>query len=126
MKVITKDEIAKRVEVSCLPEEFAWFTVIDSTNEEAKRRARLGAKDFSLFAAGAQTRGKGRKGRNWSSPEGEDLYFSLLFRPDISPECAPMTTLVAALAAAGAARKLNRRAAGFTAVTFTVSSMFSP
>ena len=41
------------------------FPEIDSTNEEAKRRALDGAPDDSVYVADIQTKGKGRRGR-WS------------------------------------------------------------
>lgn len=52
----------------------------DSTNEEAKRRARQGAEDKTLVWAVSQTAGRGRCGRVWTSPTG-NLYMSLLLRP---------------------------------------------
>jgi BirA family biotin operon repressor/biotin-[acetyl-CoA-carboxylase] ligase len=53
---------------------------IDSTNEEAKRLARGGADHLTLVWAQAQSAGKGRGGRTWSSPVG-NLYASLVLRP---------------------------------------------
>lgn len=54
---------------------------VDSTNEEAKRRAAAGAPDGTLVWAGEQTAGRGRGGRGWESAPG-NLYCSLLLRPD--------------------------------------------
>lgn len=76
------------------------FSELDSTNEEAKRCAARGEPDGSLFVSDRQTKGKGRKGREWISPAGKDLFVSLLYRPDIPMESVSMVTLVAALACA--------------------------
>lgn len=53
---------------------------VDSTNAEACRLAEAGAPDSTLVWAKRQTKGRGRRGRNWVSPEG-NLYFSILLRP---------------------------------------------
>ncbi len=54
----------------------------------------------AVVTAEAQTAGRGRRGRHWQSPSGENLYFSLLLKPDFVPDKAPMLTLVMALAVA--------------------------
>jgi BirA family biotin operon repressor/biotin-[acetyl-CoA-carboxylase] ligase len=69
---------------------------VDSTNEEAKRRARAGAEDGTLVWARAQTQGRGRGGRSWASPPG-NLYMSLILQPDCAPSDAAQLSFVAAL-----------------------------
>ena len=54
---------------------------VDSTNDEARRRAAAGAAPFTVVWAQAQTAGRGRRGRNWVSPRG-NLHVSLLLRPE--------------------------------------------
>ena len=49
--------------------------------------------------------GKGRRGRTWESPADQNIYMSLLLRPEIAPVKAPMLTLVMAYAAAMALRE---------------------
>ena len=70
----------------------------DSTNLEVKRAASAGDTGPSLFVAEEQTAGRGRRGRNWSSPPGSGIWMSLLLRPALGPERASMLTLVTALA----------------------------
>jgi BirA family biotin operon repressor/biotin-[acetyl-CoA-carboxylase] ligase len=48
-----------------------------STNERAKRLAAAGAPHGTLVTAGVQTAGRGRQGRDWSSPPGS-LSLSLV------------------------------------------------
>ena len=81
------------------------FDVTDSTNVRAAVAAAEGAAHGTLVTAQAQTAGRGRRGRSWSSPAGVNLYFSLLLRPEFAPEKAPMLTLVMALAVLRAVRK---------------------
>jgi len=70
---------------------------VDSTNEEAKRRAREGAPDKTLIWAAAQSAGRGRGGRTWVSPPG-NLYLSLVLRPDCPARRAAELGFVAAVA----------------------------
>jgi BirA family biotin operon repressor/biotin-[acetyl-CoA-carboxylase] ligase len=53
---------------------------IDSTNEACRLRALAGEAAGLVIRADRQTAGRGRRGRNWSSPEG-NLYTSILLRP---------------------------------------------
>lgn len=50
--------------------------VIDSTNSEAARRLGSGMLPPFTLLAECQTAGRGRRGRSWSSPYGQNLYFS--------------------------------------------------
>ncbi len=72
----------------------------DSTNTRITQLAKEGAKEGVTVWADMQTAGKGRRGRSWESPAGKNLYFSILLRPQIAPEKAPMLTLVMACAVA--------------------------
>ena len=73
--------------------------VTGSTNEDAARMAEE-LPHGAVIVADAQTAGRGRRGRSWVSAPGENLYFSLLLKPDFAPEQASMLTLVMALAVA--------------------------
>lgn len=59
-----------------------WLDTIDSTNTYAKTLARQGAEEGTMVFANAQTGGRGRLGRSFSSPAGAGLYFSLILRPN--------------------------------------------
>jgi BirA family biotin operon repressor/biotin-[acetyl-CoA-carboxylase] ligase len=54
---------------------------IDSTNEACRLRALAGEAAGLIIRADRQTAGRGRRGRNWSSPQG-NLYASILLRPE--------------------------------------------
>lgn len=75
---------------------------VDSTNTEAKRMAIAGAPHGSLCVSELQTAGKGRLGRVWSAPSGKGLWVSVLLRPNLKPEQAPLITLCVAMAMARA------------------------
>lgn len=73
------------------------FPTLDSTNEEARRRAQAGAPEGTAIVAETQTAGRGRMGRTWDSPPG-NLHCSLLLRPGCWPEAAANLSFAAALA----------------------------
>jgi BirA family transcriptional regulator, biotin operon repressor / biotin---[acetyl-CoA-carboxylase] ligase len=70
---------------------------IGSTNEEALMLARAGERGPLWISARAQSAGRGRRGRSWTSPPG-NLYASLLLTDPSPPERAPELSFVAALA----------------------------
>lgn len=53
---------------------------VDSTNAEALRRLAAGESAPLLVVAERQEKGRGRRGRTWISPYGENLYYSLGLR----------------------------------------------
>lgn len=53
---------------------------VASTNDEAKRFARMGEAGGLVITAVEQTAGRGRLNRSWASPPG-NLYLSILLRP---------------------------------------------
>jgi BirA family biotin operon repressor/biotin-[acetyl-CoA-carboxylase] ligase len=83
-----------------------WLASIDSTNDEAMRRARAGDPGPFWIAAREQTRGRGRQGRAWMSPEG-NLAASLLLIDPAPVSRAPQLGFVAGVALARAVRGLG-------------------
>ena len=84
-----------------------YYKQLDSTNTEIARLAAEGAAHGTVVMADAQTAGKGRRGRQWESPAGENIYMSILLRPDCVPDRAPMLTLVMAYSVAKVVRELG-------------------
>lgn len=68
--------------------------ITESTNDDARQAGARGSPHGAVFLADAQTRGRGRSGHSWHSPPGENLYLSVLLRPNIPPLALPPLTLV--------------------------------
>ena len=65
----------------------AWHDQLPSTMDAAHQQAAEGAPHGSAVAARVQSRGRGRRGRAWSGPEG-GLWISVIGRPrGPAPEC---------------------------------------
>ena len=71
--------------------------VIDSTNTEARRRAKAGAFENCWLVAEAQTAGRGRLQREWISPTG-NLFSTALFHEPGGIRVAARIPFAAALA----------------------------
>ncbi len=74
-----------------------WLEETASTNDDALRLAREGASEWTVVATGHQTAGRGRLGRSWSDVPGASLLASVLLRPELPPDRAPLLTLLAAV-----------------------------
>jgi BirA family biotin operon repressor/biotin-[acetyl-CoA-carboxylase] ligase len=77
-RIATELEPAQRARVGNIIVD--WQT--DSTSSELLRRAASDPRDLLVCCAETQTAGRGRRGRDWRSPLGGNLYFSLLKRFD--------------------------------------------
>jgi BirA family biotin operon repressor/biotin-[acetyl-CoA-carboxylase] ligase len=74
------------------------FVSLPSTNLEAAKHAAAGAASGLWVVASEQTAGRGRQGREWSSPRGAGIYCSVLLRPQFDQNDWPLLTLLAAVA----------------------------
>ena len=80
---------------------------LTSTNLVLKDMAKQGAPHGSLCLCEKQTAGRGRMDRQWSSPEGQGVWLSVLLRPKMPAENAPVITFCCALAMAEAVRSVT-------------------
>jgi BirA family biotin operon repressor/biotin-[acetyl-CoA-carboxylase] ligase len=71
---------------------------IDSTSSALLQRAAHGAPDLSVCVSEMQSAGRGRRGREWVSPLGGNVYFSLLKRFDAGMGALAGLSLVAGVA----------------------------
>lgn len=105
-------ELTSRLHTSWAARPVIFHETIDSTNNEVKRLAEDGAAHGTLVISEIQEKGKGRRGRSWSSPKGEGIWMSLLLRPDFPPMQASMMTLLGAMAVADAIKRVTGLSAG--------------
>jgi BirA family biotin operon repressor/biotin-[acetyl-CoA-carboxylase] ligase len=79
----------------------------DSTNDEAARLARAGARHGTVVTARAQRAGRGRDGRAWASPRDTGLYLSAVVRLPLPLADVPPMTLAIGVGLCEAARAMG-------------------
>jgi BirA family biotin operon repressor/biotin-[acetyl-CoA-carboxylase] ligase len=95
--------IEARLPTRWLGRDYRFREQVGSTNETLARLAiseELAA--GTVLVADEQLEGRGRLGRSWASPAGQNLYVSLLLRPPWAPSQVPPVTLAVAVAVARA------------------------
>lgn len=95
-------EIQSALDTRLVGREVVYFQETDSTNVRAHELGEAAAPEGTVVVADHQVAGKGRRGRQWVSPPGVNLYTSVLLRPDIFPRFATQLTFVSAVAVARA------------------------
>lgn len=78
---------------------------VDSTQQVIKKLAAQGAPEGIIVVTDHQTLGRGRRGRTWITPNGKNLFFSVLLRPKIATGDVQLLNLAAALAVSGALKE---------------------
>ena len=84
-----------------------YYDSITSTNDKAYALAEAGEAEGAVIIAESQTKGKGRIGRKWLSPEGGGIYLSIVLRPDFETDEIPTITLMAGAAIVQAIKKVS-------------------
>ncbi len=77
-----------------------------STNDDAKKAAKGGAPHGATWVAESQDSGRGRQGRAWLSPPGENLLFSVLLRVQCPAVRLPQLAICAGLSVVETAQAL--------------------
>ena len=80
MEKLNKDKILQNLPANKVNLEI--FNEIDSTNDEAKRI--IVQNDFHVIIAERQTKGRGRLGKKWSSPNSGNIYMTICTENDHS------------------------------------------
>lgn len=93
---------------------------IDSTNRYLKELAAAGAEEGTVIISNRQSKGRGRLGRSFFSPEEKGIYMSILLRPELELQRSVLITSMAAVAVANAVERVS----GITAQIKWVNDIF--
>jgi BirA family transcriptional regulator, biotin operon repressor / biotin---[acetyl-CoA-carboxylase] ligase len=85
-----------------------WYDEVDSTNNIALKMAGEGAASGTIILADSQTSGRGRLNRNWVSPSGRNIYFSIILKPNLSLEIYPKITMAVGVGVCRSLAKTTR------------------
>ncbi len=99
---ITAEQILPHLKNQIIGRGIYCFRQIGSTNEHLRRLCRNGEEEGAVVIADRQTQGRGRHQRNWHSPPGLGLWFSVLLRPTTFLNRLGLISLLSGLAIAEA------------------------
>ena len=107
--ILSLSEISSNLDPTVDPSLIQIFKSTDSTNNEAKRIIinNYDEKFGSVIIAGEQTAGKGRQGREFSSPPGDSLYISFILKPLLDVHDSLLVTVAASVAVVRAIKKIG-------------------
>ncbi len=103
--MLYSEEILSGLKTSIIGNKIYHFDELGSTNEEAKRLA-PDEDEGTVIISETQKSGRGRMGRDWTSPRG-GIYISVILTPTIPASHAYHLTLVAGISVANAIRNLG-------------------
>ena len=88
----------RRISPGPLGKRIHHFFKIDSTNSVAMALGERGEPHGTVVIAEEQTTGRGRAGHTWHSEKTNGIYMTVLLRPPVPPQHAPVITLAVGLA----------------------------
>lgn len=91
-------EIRSGLATTVMGQEIHYFMDVDSTNNTAKTWIAQDPPEGTLILAEAQTMGRGRMGRVWSSAPEKGIWMSLILRPRIPVADLPKMTILTGVA----------------------------
>jgi len=92
------DLLARLGKTNVIGRDIRVFEETTSTNDVIEKLARDQVKEGAVVFAESQTKGRGRMGRKWISPARKGLWFSILLRPNLTPQEATQLTVASATA----------------------------
>jgi BirA family biotin operon repressor/biotin-[acetyl-CoA-carboxylase] ligase len=103
---MASDDLAQALQVLPPGWHGHYFDAVDSTQDDARAAARLGAPSRSIFVADYQRAGRGRQGRSWLAGPGDALMLSIIFREHATPPTPWRWTSLASVALAESIQEL--------------------
>jgi BirA family biotin operon repressor/biotin-[acetyl-CoA-carboxylase] ligase len=108
--VLSDHALVRALERAGLHAPVRFFEVTRSTQETAHALAADGTPEWTLVAAGHQTKGRGRLGRAWVDRPDHALMCSIVLRPEgLAPERGGLLSLLAGAAMARACAEVGGR-----------------
>lgn len=100
-------EISYEINTKFIGKKVYYFDTVPSTMDIAFEFGMKQAPEGTLILAEAQTKGRGRLGRDWVSPKYKGIYLSLILKPKISPNQASILTLLSAVSVCEAIKAMT-------------------
>ncbi len=100
-------EIQSGLNTKIIGKKIIVLDTVTSTMDEAFRLGNENCPEGTVVCAEAQSKGRGRLGRAWTSPKSKGLYFSLVLRPSLPLNQLAQLTLMSAVALAEAIESIS-------------------
>lgn len=100
-------EISHALDTKVIGKKIYYFDELASTMDVAHQLAIKNTQEGTVIIAEAQKAGRGRLGREWSSPKYKGIYFSLIIKPDILPQEVTLLTLLSAVSVCEAIKNVS-------------------
>ncbi|MCX7661800.1 MAG: biotin--[acetyl-CoA-carboxylase] ligase, partial [Candidatus Omnitrophica bacterium] len=91
------EEIKYRLNTKIFGRKIYYFEIVDSTMDIAFELGLKNEAEGTLVIAEGQKKGRGRLNRCWYSPKYKGIYLSLIIKPKVLPNQAPVFTLMSAV-----------------------------
>ncbi len=98
-------EIKTLLNNNTIGKQIIYFDSIDSTNNYAKKEIKK-LENGTIILSEEQLSGRGRRGRDWTSPKGTGIWMSLVLKPNIPTREGIKMTQIAAAAVCKSIREL--------------------
>lgn len=99
-------EISRHLNTRFIGKKIYYFDTVGSTMDIALQLGIKGSSEGTIVLAEAQTKGRGRLGRDWHSPKYKGIYMSFILRPEIHPGLTPVLTLLSAVSICEATKEV--------------------
>jgi BirA family biotin operon repressor/biotin-[acetyl-CoA-carboxylase] ligase len=100
-------EISSRLNTKFIGKKIYYFDSVSSTMDIAMQLGLKNATEGTLVLTESQTKGRGRLGREWFSPRYKGIYLSLVLKPKILPNQAPILTLMVSVSICEAIKEIT-------------------
>ncbi len=101
-------EVKTGLQTKFIGRKIYYYESLGSTMDMALPLGIKGEPEGAIVLAEAQTKGRGRLGRQWVSPKYKGIYASIILRPKISPQAAPILTLLSAVSICEAIKEVTQ------------------
>jgi BirA family transcriptional regulator, biotin operon repressor / biotin---[acetyl-CoA-carboxylase] ligase len=105
--ILTYDEVGEVLKTHLIGHKIIHYDSIDSTNNKAREFAELGETEGTVVISEAQTKGKGKTGREWYSEAYKGICMSIILKPNIDLLSVPLITQIACAAVGKAVENLT-------------------
>jgi len=99
-------EISSRLNTKFIGKKIYYFDSVSSTMDIAMQLGLKNSTEGTLVLTESQTKGRGRLGREWFSPRYKGIYLSLILKPKILLNQAPILTLMASVSICEAIKEI--------------------